>query len=83
MLDQQQPNGVIEKAIGKMPFSAEGAPLEIKIKGRKIPEWKLVNGSAGPLPASPVKSTELEETLTLIPSGSGKLRITVFPLIAR
>ncbi|MFN7929234.1 MAG: hypothetical protein U0Y68_15065 [Blastocatellia bacterium] len=74
---------VIEKAIGKMRFSADGAPLELKVKGRKLPEWKLVNGSAGPLPESPVQSNEPEETLTLIPYGAAKLRITVFPLLAR
>jgi hypothetical protein len=66
-----------------MPFSAAGAPIEIKVKGRKLPVWKLIDGSAGPLPVSPVKSSEPEETLTLIPYGSAKLRITEFPLIAR
>lgn len=84
LLNPQKPAAqVIEKAIGKMPFSADGAPIEIKLKGRKLSDWKLVNGSSGPLPASPVKSTEPEEMLTLIPYGSGKLRITVFPVIAR
>jgi DUF1680 family protein len=83
-LDPQKPAAqVIEKAVGNMPFSAAGAPIEIKVKGRKLPVWKLIDGSAGPLPVSPVKSSEPEETLTLIPYGSAKLRITEFPLIAR
>jgi DUF1680 family protein len=70
---------VIDKKIGEYPFSAEGAPVELRVKGRRLPDWKLVNGSAGTVPTSPVSSTEAIETITLIPYGSAKLRITVFP----
>jgi hypothetical protein len=55
----------------------------IEAKGRKIPGWQLVNGSAGPLPQSPASSSEPEETLTLVPYGSAKLRITAFPLLRK
>jgi hypothetical protein len=37
--------------------------------------------SAGPLPQSPVKSSEPIEELTLIPYGCAKLRITELPLL--
>jgi len=83
-IDPRKPAAqVIEKNIGEMPFSSAGAPVEIKVKGRRLADWKLVNGVTGPLPASPVKSRARDETLTLIPYGSAKLRITEFPLIAR
>lgn len=73
---------VIERDFGQFLFTPEGAPLELRVKGRRLPEWKLVKGSAAPLPPSPVSSQEREETLTLIPYGSAKLRITAFPQLA-
>ncbi len=73
---------VIEKPIGDAPFTRSGAPIELRVKGRRLPQWTLVKGSAGPLPTSPVASREPIETLTLIPYGAAKLRITAFPQIA-
>jgi len=70
---------ITEKPSGDVPFSAKDAAVELRVKGRRIPEWKLVNGSAGPLPVSPVSSSEPIETLTLIPYGGAKLRVTAFP----
>jgi uncharacterized protein len=73
---------VEERAVGTQPFSPEGAPIVIHAKGRRLPEWQTVNESAGPLPASPVSSKQPEETLSLLPYGAVRLRITVFPTLA-
>lgn len=60
-------------------FSLQGSPTRLEVKGRKLPEWREENGCAGELPASPTLSAETLETLTLVPYGAAKLRITAFP----
>jgi DUF1680 family protein len=84
-LDPEKPDKslvVEERQAGNSPFSPEGSPLRMKAKGRKVPDWTLVKGSAGPLPQSPVRTSAPEESLTLIPYGCTNLRVTVFPLAA-
>jgi hypothetical protein len=72
---------VREKPVGEFPFSPLGAPVEIAAPARRVPEWVMVEGSAGPLPPSPVTSKEKTETVTLVPYGSAKLRVTAFPVV--
>ena len=70
---------VVNKPVGDFPFSPLGAPVEIRVRARRVPDWQMVDGSAGPLPQGPVTSAEPEESVTLVPYGSAKLRVTVFP----
>lgn len=72
-----------ERPAGRQPFSQEGAPVVLKGTGRRLTEWRMVDDSAATLPASPVTSKQPEETLTLVPYGSARLRITSFPVLAR
>ena len=63
----------------KNPFSHEMPSSQIRIKAKRVKEWKMVCNSAGPVPDSPVSSTEKEEQITLIPYGATALRISQFP----
>ena len=71
-----------EGPLAGQPFTPDAAPLRLRVKAKRIPAWtqdKL--GLVGLLPASPVKSNEPTETVTLIPMGAARLRITAFPTI--
>jgi hypothetical protein len=68
--------------IAAQPFSPTGSPIELRAKARRIPEWALDrHGLVAVLPSSPVSSSEHEETVTLIPMGAARLRITAFPTV--
>lgn len=62
-------------------FVWDKAPMSIKAAAKKIPAWKLQDHMCAPLQRSPVRSTEPEETITLIPLGCARLRLSVFPVI--
>jgi hypothetical protein len=51
---------VHERPLGHQPFSVEGAPIELIAKARRLRSWQIVDDSAGPLPVSPISSTQPE-----------------------
>lgn len=64
------------------PFAAHAAPVELRARAKQIPAWQLDElGLVGPLQQSPVRSEEPTETVTLIPMGAARLRISAFPTI--
>src|SRR5262249_58957582 len=65
-----------------LPFTHEGTPIELRAKGKRIPEWKSdYLGLVGLLQDSPARSNEPVEPITLIPMGAARLRIAAFPVI--
>ncbi len=75
---------VVKKSgpLAENPFIAANAPIELHAKARRIPEWQMDKlNVVGKLQPSPVKSDQSTETITLIPMGAARLRITSFPVI--
>jgi hypothetical protein len=66
------------------PFTPATAPIELRVPAKQIPAWKLDPlGLVGKLQPSPMKSDQPTETVTLIPMGAARLRITAFPVIGQ
>jgi DUF1680 family protein len=66
------------------PFTPATAPIELRVKAQRIPAWKQdAQGLVGALQASPVKSDQPAETVSLIPMGAARLRISTFPVIGQ
>jgi hypothetical protein len=74
-------------------FENTKAPVALKVKGRKLPDWVMTDSSdavpqrkikkplrAGQPPKNPQSSEPLEE-LILIPYGAARLHISVFPVL--
>jgi len=72
---------VVEEKPSGNPFDSKTAPVRLVAKGRLVPDWTLARNAAAPPPHSPVKSSQPLETITLIPYGAAKLRITEFPAL--
>jgi hypothetical protein len=64
------------------PFRAESVPVKLTAAAKRIPNWGLDGrGLVQELVKSPVRSDEPTETISLIPMGAARLRITAFPVI--
>ena len=63
------------------PFTADAVPIELRAKARKVPAWQPDKfGLVGKLQPGPAFSEERIETVSLIPMGAARLRISSFPL---
>lgn len=64
------------------PFALDAAPLELKASARLIPNWgENYWGTVDRLQPSPVKVDTKTETVTMIPMGAARLRMSALPVI--
>jgi uncharacterized protein len=70
---------VWSEASGSFVEWKDDAAVTISVRAMKIPAWGMKNNSADIPPLSPVRAEQPAETITLVPYGSARLRITEFP----
>lgn len=71
-------------ALPPQPFVSTDSAVELQVKARRVPAWQLDRFNLiSEVQGSPVRTDEPEETITLIPMGGARLRVTVFPIAGR
>ncbi len=85
VVEPSQPEGsislVTQKEPAYQPFDLEAAPMVLRARARRIPDWKAEGKMVGKMPPGPAVSSEPVEDITLIPMGCARLRLSVFPLV--
>ncbi|RZQ60960.1 beta-L-arabinofuranosidase domain-containing protein [Amycolatopsis suaedae] len=71
---------VERRPVSGNPFTHDGAPVRLRAQAKRIAEWEADSENVvGLLQPSPARSDAPAETVTLIPMGAARLRITSFP----
>ncbi len=74
---------VTEKGIAAgQPWTPEAAPVEINVPAKRIAEWRLGEDlTVPPLQMGPIACDAPVETVTMIPMGCARLRLSCLPVV--
>ncbi len=64
------------------PWTIQGAPIEISMLAKQIPDWHLVNETVDVLRISPIQSDEPSTSVKFVPMGCARLRMSCLPVIS-
>jgi hypothetical protein len=76
--------GAASPGMAAYPWTTSAAPVIIRAKARRLPDWGIYNESAGPQPYSNIYQEQVSPTVEdviLIPYGCTRLRISEFPVV--
>ena len=75
----------VKDVIAAYPWNLENAPIIVRAKAIRVPNWNLVNGQTGMLPSEGGPSEQVKdavaEDIELVPYGCTTLRISQFPVL--
>jgi hypothetical protein len=71
---------VVKRTIFDNPWDTGNSPIEIQVPAMKIDNWNLPSKENPRLPEKPTYSGATE-TVTLVPYGGTRIRLTAFPLV--
>ena len=72
---------VRQTTLAYQPFTADAAPIILKARAKRVPDWKEEKRMVGKVPPSPLETSAPVEDITLIPMGCARLRLSVFPIV--
>lgn len=85
VLDRQNPEKsfkVVERgAVADQPWTIAAAPIEIQARGKRIPNWIMIDATVTDLQPGPIRSDQPVEPIRMIPMGCARLRMCCLPTI--